>query len=313
MGSRKPKSNWRGQVSRNWLRMVVAALVLTGMGAAAGHVIDAKAIGAAVRTMDWVCFGASAVLLTASFVMCAALWHRFLRDCGYVVHWRTGLASRLIPVFAKYLPGKVWSLLGTSLVVNDQQTTYRAGFALAAVYQAAIVIAGILVGMVGIAVYGARFGLLFPGLALLGGVCVGLSVYCHGSVRRWVGGITQRLLGNAVDVRPAAWVTSVGGNVSIWLLVGVAQWSMIRSMGLDAGYAPILLQPLANVAGMLFVVAPAGIGIREGVMVAYLRVGGLDLESAVLVSLVARIWSLAGESGAFFSGLIIGRGQNPGG
>ncbi len=51
----------------------------------------------------------------------------------------------------------------------------------------------------------------------------------------------------------------------------------------------------ANLIGFAFFFAPAGLGVREGVMAFVLKSSGLPAGEAVLIALLCRVWSTAGE------------------
>ena len=77
--------------------------------------------------------------------------------------------------------------------------------------------------------------------------------------------------------------TLVGGSFCL-LVVSITSLSAEHVPLAAGGFA------LAGVVGLVSVVTPAGIGVREGVTVAVLQLV-MPLELAVLISLVARVWA----------------------
>ena len=69
----------------------------------------------------------------------------------------------------------------------------------------------------------------------------------------------------------------------------------------------ILLQPLANSAGVLAVVAPGGLGVREGVSLYFLREMDIALPTAAALAILARIWFLIAEILLYLTSLSIRR------
>jgi uncharacterized membrane protein YbhN (UPF0104 family) len=81
--------------------------------------------------------------------------------------------------------------------------------------------------------------------------------------------------------------------VVVFCLSGTGFYLMIVSLTpFSPRYLPLSigLFTLAGVAGMVSILTPAGIGVREGVIVGVLQFT-MPFELAVLISLVARIWA----------------------
>jgi hypothetical protein len=80
-----------------------------------------------------------------------------------------------------------------------------------------------------------------------------------------------------------------------YTLSGIGFYLMILSLTpFSAGYIPLAIGTLtvAGIAGMVSVITPAGLGVREGVITAVLQFV-MPVELAVLVSIVARVWATA--------------------
>jgi uncharacterized membrane protein YbhN (UPF0104 family) len=93
---------------------------------------------------------------------------------------------------------------------------------------------------------------------------------------------------------PAFGLRWLGLYVLSWVGQGVAFWILARGLGFEitvlqgaSAYAA------AYVAGYLFLPAPAGVGIREGLLVAVL--GPILGPGAAVLALVSRLWSTAVE------------------
>ena len=68
--------------------------------------------------------------------------------------------------------------------------------------------------------------------------------------------------------------------------------------------------PLAATIGVLAIIAPGGIGAREGILTGYFVLTGIPLETAVTISIASRLWFLIGESLFFIVGLMASRTIN---
>lgn len=70
------------------------------------------------RIYEWEPLVASILVLCIGFVLYALCWGQLLGRDGYRIGIRRHLASTGLTIYGKYIPGKVWSLLGRSAYVN---------------------------------------------------------------------------------------------------------------------------------------------------------------------------------------------------
>ncbi len=76
-----------------------------------------------------------------------------------------------------------------------------------------------------------------------------------------------------------------------WMLYAASFWMLVRSFGLDAPLAPVAgAFAAAYVLGYVVVFAPAGLGVREGFLVALLT-PYLGIGPSGAMAVVARIWT----------------------
>ena len=79
-----------------------------------------------------------------------------------------------------------------------------------------------------------------------------------------------------------------------WVLQGVAFWVLVRGLGFQITLLEgVPAYPAAYVAGYVALFAPAGAGIREGLLVVFL--GPVLGIGAAVVAIVARVWATAVE------------------
>ncbi len=129
-------------------------------------------------------------------------------------------------------------------------------------------------------------------------VVVGGAVILHPRVLGWVVRLGARLLGR--DLPPEGWQISsgqlaklIGAFMVTHLVNGLGFYLLIISVtSYSPRYLPLAAGAfvLAGIVGMLSVFAPAGIGVREGVLVAVLQTT-MPVELAVFISVAARVWA----------------------
>lgn len=85
--------------------------------------------------------------------------------------------------------------------------------------------------------------------------------------------------------------------ISNWLVMGIGFFVLSGSLyplGLDKFFYMTAVFALSNVIGILSFFAPAGIGVREAILIFALK-AIMPVSYAVIISIVSRVWSLAGE------------------
>jgi len=96
--------------------------------------------------------------------------------------------------------------------------------------------------------------------------------------------------------------------VLAWGLWKVAFYLLARS--LVQGNVPWNLGfafPLACTLGVLAIVMPGGLGVREGVLTGYLVLAGIPVADATTVAVASRLWFLIGELFMFTAGVVANR------
>ena len=267
--------------------------------------VDLALLGT-LNTGEWrprpTLFLASCVVLVVGYVWSASMWGRLVRDLGgpRLPVW-TSVRVFMVANLGRYVPGKVWQIAGLAYLAKREGV------------QASVATGAAILGQ---------------GIALLGATLVGIGTL-FGANELWrqigwggrIAGIGAASAIIAVVVIPplfrrvvAFWfrVTrtdppgdSLGsGNVGLrWLTLYVVNWGIYAAafwlLYLSFGEWRTFLQvgpafAAAYVAGYIAVFAPAGAGIREGVLVVLLQ-PIMAREAAVVLAVIARLWTTAIE------------------
>jgi len=246
---------------------------------------------------------ASFVALAIAYGLYALLWRRLLADLGTRLDRATALRVWMIAQLGKYVPGKVWGAVGrTVLVARAGGDPLAAGLSI--VYEIALMVAtGVVLALAAFPLWRAgisqvvfdRVGIAAP--AIVAGAIL-VSVFVPG---------TWRLAGRfAAWLVPGAAVPTLPLKRLPWLVFGYAATWLATATGfalLLAALHPVRGTELpgaaaafvfAWVAGMLVFVAPAGLGVREAVLLVYLD-GLVPREVALVVVVASRAWTTAVE------------------
>lgn len=298
---------WWAPLVKLLLTVVMTWLILRGAG-----------IGLAEAwTVDWTLVQLratplvlSVALLAVAFVISAALWSRILVAFGESrIGMGEGAAILLIANLGRYLPGKIAQLAGVAVLAR-----YRG---LSAVRATAAAATAQIINLLGAAAVGGwvvlrsgdvaeRWGLVW-GFAVAAGLVAFLYLGGAGVLLRWIvrrSGQTGEL--PYPDGRRL--LLLLPGYILNWLICGAAFVLLSRGLGLELGFwSGTTAFAAAYFAGYVALFAPAGIGVREGVLAAF-AAASLGLEAGVVLAALQRVWITAVELAGAAVGAFVLRG-----
>lgn len=248
---------------------------------------------------------AASLLLLLGYFFSAALWGRIVSDLGGPAI-PAGEAVRLFMIanLGRYVPGKVWQIAGLAALARGRGVSAATAMGAAVLGQGIALAAATLVGVWAMLEGGEamrRWGLV--AIVLVVG---GVALAAVPAVFRWVAGLWFRVarqdapegLGSVHGMR---WVVLYVLN---WMLYAFSFWLLVASFGHRVDILPVASAfAAAYVLGYLAVFAPAGIGVREGVLTALLT-PHLGLGPAAAVAIIQRVWTTVVEvvpAGAFWA------------
>ncbi len=282
---------------RKLLLRVVAIVLLALIAVALARALrtDGPAALAAWRAADvqwlWVAIATASAVL-AHFVWILG-WRRLLSDLS--VH--TGLLDItrifLIGNLGRFLPGgKAWQM-GLVGVLATERGLPGAVLAGTSLVHGAI---GMIVGAVLLAATGgAALGLapIWLALPVLG--IVGLLA-TPSILRAWpaLRALVARFLPSIDTVTIRTMVVLILTAFATWLGWGFALYALARAI-LPDPVAPLTTYLAAwigpGLAGLVFVMAPAGLGVRDALMQTTLTAAGLGAAQAIVIAVVSRVWT----------------------
>lgn len=257
---------------------------------------ELRALPASAWTPEPVWFLGSCALLLLGYLVSAALWGRIVQDLGGP-RLPAAEAVRVFMVanLGRYLPGKVWQIAGLAVLAKRRGVPAGTATGAAVVGQGIALVAALLVGL-GALLAGPedvrRWGL--PGAAL---VVAGTGVFLVPAVFRRAMGLWFRLARQELppglgSVHAVRWLLLYVAN---WALYAFSFWVLAASFGHRADVLPVASAfAAAYVLGYIMIFAPAGVGVREGFLVAFLT-PYLGVGPAGALAVVARLWTTAVE------------------
>ena len=256
---------------------------------------------------EWISV-ASAIVL-AIYGLLIEGWRRVLG--AWDSHLPFSQASRIwfLSNLGKYVPGNIWSLTAMGVMARQRGLSAVAAAGSSVIMQMVSLVTGTAIVMV----TGAKLldQPLLVGAAVLILVVVLLSAPRFlPPVAVWVGSLIGRDIAPPSVPATSIWTAAVASTMS-WLLYGLAFQLFVRGL---LGAAPgeissyIAVYTAAYILGFISPIAPAGLGVRELTLAAFMTQLGLANEAdAALVAIAARLWLTVVE--LIPSGLYIAAGM----
>ncbi len=243
-------------------------------------------------------FFLSLVLVLAGFSISAKAWQTITKSEIPDVSYKDSFVSTGKFIFSKYIPGKLWVIIGKAAYLKERYaksfinlTSFSFFYQLISLFSATVVSIGV--------VYFFDKTWFWLLVAVLCCFLVFFTVLYKPALR-----VVSRLLGFVFrkDIRLPVVQKRVTFKVfllslSNWIIWSISFYFFLLST-LPADYVSLamgFLFPVSAVAGIIVVIAPGGLGIREGLLVIGLTSFGIQPKEAAAVAFISRLWFLAGE------------------
>ena len=95
--------------------------------------------------------------------------------------------------------------------------------------------------------------------------------------------------------------------LSYWLLWMMAFYLFVYATGNEFSFSIIFSWPLGISLGVLALISPGGIGVREGIMTGFMVLTGMPLETATTIAVMSRLWFISGEVFIFLLSLFLNK------
>lgn len=280
---------------RDWLVRIGFLAVVLGCGIWS---LDGRwdELGSALRAASGVAIAAGVVLTCAGLGITSIVWRRILRSFDHDLPVTQARSVFFVSQLGKYVPGGVWAIGVQARLSARHAVPVRVSITAALVFTfvhlaTAAMFGGLLVGVADVAVPGPRWWWVLGGL--LG--ALGLVPAVSSWLLRRMAGVELR-----ADLRDAASMAAL--MTLTWVLYATAVLLLVPDPDPATWIAVAVAFAAGYVAGVVVVIAPAGLGAREAVFVVVLSpVTGLPVATAValLARVVHAVADLAMAAGAW--------------
>lgn len=302
--------------SNPWLRAAIVLVVL----ACTGYALYARwnEAGEALAMLPPWTVAASVLAALGSLGAQMLAWRALLADLGSPLPFAVAAKVMFVGQLGKYLPGSVWAFVAQVELAKDREVARQRGIA-------ATVLAVVVTLTVNLAVAAATLPLVSEEAArrwwwVLACAPVLLALL-HPRVVTWALHSAVRLARRSRDIPEAelervsgrGMAAAVGWSLVSWIPLAASVWLLTAGAGGDgpaALPAAAGAYALAWTLGVLFIIAPAGLGVREVVLVVGLA-PVLSPGSALVVAVLSRLVMTVAD--VLWAGLaaLLARGARP--
>ena len=250
----------------------------------------------------------SLILLFLGFVFDALAWQKIINSHGNnSVKLNDAIASMGLSIFGKYIPGKFWIILGRAGFLAKKYDLNEKDAAIISLNAQFLSLwVGLLLGGFGVLLIGntAWYGLLGLGLWL-----VLTFILFTRAPHKLSEGVFNRLFNKQISI-PSLNFNSISA-IMPWYFINWLLWIASFYFLVDAltiiSVSPLVgfIFAIGGTIGLVVIFAPGGIGVREGVLFAFLMLCGLEAPVATSISIASRLWFLCGEFFIFFMGYLL--------
>ncbi len=283
-----------------WLRPLAALLFVAFAVAVVVGQWDEVRRALAVARISWTQIALATITVLVAYALLIETWRRTVAAWGERLGWGDAARIWFISNLGRYVPGKVWQIGAMGVLAQERGVSPVAATGSAVVVNIVSIIAGFGV----VVATGGRVLARYAGEAVAVGAVLVLALLVLPVGVSLATRLYRKLTGRELTLGklpPRALIAALIGTSAAWLLYGIAfRWFALGVGVGGAGGAGLAsytaAYTLSYLLGYLVLLAPGGIGVREGALVASMT--QLDLASvgeATVVAVTSRLWLTALE------------------
>jgi hypothetical protein len=239
--------------------------------------------------------------------MTCIAWKELLSKHSIKINYKAAISSEGLSIFAKYIPGKLFVVLGRASYLSIGGNSLKMATFLSLKSQLILVWSGLIIGVIPLFYFNGNAEL--KSLSIIAILLISLFLFSksvHNIIIKIISSVFHREIElPIVDFQKVS--TAISLYVIRWLCISVAFFFLLKSMYHESTLIHSFVFPLSASIGILAIVFPAGIGVREGVMIGYLSLMGVPIKIATSVSVLSRLWFIGGEVFIFILGIVMDR------
>jgi len=256
-------------------------------------------------------------LVILSFVFLAVSLYRaeylvILATNNIFISYADAIRSVGLAIFTKYIPGKVLLILGKAeYIANAYQQERKVTSAISLQTQLITLWVGYTLGCIGLYMLGGFSTYKWSYLAVLLWLILSLLVFLP-LVKVTTEKMIAWLFKKKINIPTLSFrqvFASLPAFIGNWLAWSLSFYFLCDALS-EAGNIPLvtgLAFSLAGTIGIMAIIAPGGLGVREATLTFYLSLVGLNLVEATTIGIASRLWFLIGEFFIFLLAFLLQR------
>lgn len=251
----------------------------------------------------------SILFLFGAFVLIPIIWKKILQFHHVRISLSQSISACGLSIFGKYIPGKIWIILGQSAYVSNLHSNSLQRLSVISIENMMLnVWTGLIFGAIGLFYIGGLniWGWITLSLWIVLSIALFTPLF-HKLTEQMLKALLKKPFNlpslsfkSILKLLPIYIIHHLFFTVGFYFFVEALIPSR-TSFLIGFGF------PLAGSLGIVAFFAPGGLGVREGFLVGYLNIAGLSLPTAITISVASRIWFLLAETILFLAGLILDR------
>jgi len=238
----------------------------------------------------------SFVLLIVGSILIALGWNLILRMLGGRLAHKRALKIYFITDLAKYVPGKVWTMVGKVYLCAKEGIPIAKTSASVVILPLMQVISGTLMFLVSLPFWTKTSDFMNNLYLFLPLIPIGLILLHPAIMTKLLNFVLTRLKQKPIELnikyRDILLILLLW--CGLWTLTGVTYYFMIISVhSFPVSWLPVTIG-IFSIAGVSQFLTPSGIGVLEGVLTVLLGLY-FPVPIAILIALLARVWKTVAE------------------
>jgi glycosyltransferase 2 family protein len=240
----------------------------------------------------WQWIGAATALVLVTYALLIEGWRRVLGAWDSHLPFTQAARIWFLSNLGKYVPGNIWSLTAMGMMARQRGLSAIAAAGSSVIMQMVSLVTGTAIVMVTSAKLIGQPILVGAAVLVLIAVLLSAPRFLP-PLAAWVSTLFGRDIAPPSVPATSIWTAALASTLS-WLLYGLAFQFFVRGL---LGAAPgeissyVAVYTAAYILGFISPIAPAGLGVREFTLAAFMTQLGLANEAdAALVAIAARLW-----------------------
>lgn len=293
-------------IKKNWLNLVIYISIIYVIY----YLIDKKLLYfPKIHILS--IFILSLFFLILGFISEMFSWKYMLKVNNINISNKIILISSGSSILGKYLPGKIWTVMGRAKIISDySKISLTTLSALSFESQIVVLWTGLIISFIGALI--SNLDIFYLLLILIIFMIFTLIIF-NDKFKIVIETLIKRYLKKSLNFPRIKYKNNklILLNFFPWIIWGIGFYLMALSIINDfAGIEILFSFPLSVIFGILAIFSPGGIGIREGILTGYLTLCGIDLSTATTISVFSRLWFLIGELVIFLISIIMKTNYN---